>query len=43
MIKEILKSFMCVAKDHNFIDLGKCPFTGNQYQMCTRCQEMRTK
>jgi hypothetical protein len=43
MIKLILKSVICIAKDHSYIDVGQCPFTGNQYKMCTRCQEMVTK
>jgi hypothetical protein len=43
MIKQIFKSFVCIAKDHEYIDMGKCPFTGSQYQMCTRCQEMVAK
>jgi hypothetical protein len=40
MIKIFLKSLTCIVKDHSFIDVGKCPFTGNNYKMCTRCQEM---
>lgn len=42
MIRNMIKSFVCVFKDHMFIDVGKCPFTGNDYKMCTRCQEMVT-
>lgn len=38
----IIKSFICIFKNHDFTDIGKCPFTGNQYKMCTRCQEMVT-
>ena len=43
MIRLILKSLICIAKNHNFVDVGKCPFTGNEYKMCIRCQEMVTK
>ena len=43
MIKQIIKSLVCIAKDHNFTDIGKCPFTGNEYKMCMRCQEMVAK
>lgn len=42
MIKLILKSLICIIKGHAFVEVGKCPFTGNQYKMCTRCQEMAT-
>jgi len=40
MITNVLKSIICIIKDHAFIEVGKCPFTGNNYKMCTRCQEM---
>ena len=43
MIKQLVKSLFCVAKNHNFIDAGKCPFTGNNYMMCIRCEEMVVK
>jgi|Laugrespbdmm15sd_2_1035082.scaffolds.fasta_scaffold00279_10 hypothetical protein len=43
MIRLMFKSLICIAKNHNYVDLGKCPFTGNNYKMCTRCQEMVTK
>jgi hypothetical protein len=43
MIRQVVKSLVCVAKDHAFIEVGKCPFTGNEYKMCTRCEEMVTK
>lgn len=42
MIKLIFKSIICIAKGHNFVDIGQCPFTGNKYKICTRCQEMST-
>jgi hypothetical protein len=31
LIRNIINSFVCIVKDHTFIELGKCPFTGNQY------------
>jgi hypothetical protein len=40
MIRNILNSFICIVKDHSFVEIGKCPFTGNNYKMCTRCEEM---
>lgn len=40
MIKLVLKSLVCIVKDHVFVEVGKCPFTNNTYKMCTRCQEM---
>jgi hypothetical protein len=43
MIRLIFKSLICIAKNHNFVDVGKCPFTDNEYKMCIRCQEMVTK
>jgi len=43
MIKQMVKSLVCIAKDHKFLDVGKCPFTGNNYMMCTRCEEMVVK
>ena len=43
MIMQVIKSIVCIAKDHQYIEVGKCPFTGNQYQMCLRCEEMVTK
>jgi hypothetical protein len=42
VIKQVVKSLICITKDHQFIEIGKCPFTGNQYKMCTRCEEMVT-
>ena len=42
MIKNILKSLICIFKNHEYVDIGQCPFTGNKYKMCTRCQEMVT-
>jgi len=42
MIINVLKSLICIFKNHSFIEVGKCPFTGNNYKMCTRCQEMVT-
>jgi hypothetical protein len=38
MVSKILKYFICFFNKHVFIDIGKCPFTNNEYQICTRCE-----
>lgn len=28
----------CFFNKHVFIDVGMCPFTNKEYQMCKKCQ-----
>jgi hypothetical protein len=39
-MKKIINIIKCMIKSHNTVDAGKCPFTGNGYILCTRCNRM---
>jgi len=33
----MIKSIICKIKKHNLQNTGSCPFTGKEYEICTRC------
>jgi len=37
MIKILINIILCKAKGHLLVSGGSCPFTGNSYNLCTRC------
>jgi hypothetical protein len=39
----MIKYLLCIVKNHNYIESGKCPFTGKTYMVCTRCKETVAK
>jgi hypothetical protein len=43
MIKTLINIVFCKVKGHNLVDAGKCPFTGNEYVLCTKCESMIVK
>jgi hypothetical protein len=38
----IIKKIICKFKKHIFVDAGACPFTGNTYVGCTRCNKIKS-
>ena len=36
----MIKYFICKIKSHKLIKAGLCPFTGKNYNVCTRCGAM---
>jgi hypothetical protein len=43
MISKIFILIKCKIKKHILVDAGSCPFTGKDYNACTRCGEMIVK
>jgi hypothetical protein len=37
IIKQLFNIFICKIKNHVLIIAGACPFTGKNYNACTRC------
>jgi hypothetical protein len=37
----IIQRLICKVKGHIFVDAGACPFTGNTYVGCTRCNTLK--
>jgi hypothetical protein len=37
MINQLFKIIICQFKNHELIGAGACPFTGKNYNACTRC------
>jgi hypothetical protein len=33
----MLKFIICKIKNHVLVSAGSCPFTGKNYNVCTRC------
>ncbi len=42
MIKNIINYFICKIKSHSLVEAGACPFTGKNYNACTKCGVMIT-
>lgn len=40
MIKYFFNYFICKIKNHQWAQAGSCPFTGKNYNICTRCGNM---
>jgi len=40
MISQLLKLIICKIKKHTLVVAGACPFTGKNYNACTRCGAM---
>lgn len=38
MIKYFISLIKCMIVGHNYVDGGSCPFTGNSYNVCTKCE-----
>jgi hypothetical protein len=36
----MLKFIVCKFKKHKLVTAGSCPFTGKNYNACTRCGAM---
>ena len=43
MINKIIILIKCKIKNHILVDAGSCPFTGKNYNACTRCGAMIVK
>lgn len=39
----MINKIICKILKHNLIEAGSCPFTGKNYDYCTRCGQMYTK
>ena len=37
----IMQRIVCKFKGHILVDAGTCPFTGNTYVGCTRCNSLK--
>ena len=37
MIRYAISYFVCKIKKHDLVNAGSCPFTGKNYNTCTRC------
>lgn len=37
MIKQLIKIIICKIKNHILVAAGGCPYTGKNYNVCTRC------
>jgi hypothetical protein len=37
----IIQRLICKVKGHILVDAGACPFTGNTYVGCTRCNTLK--
>ncbi len=37
MINQLFKLIICKIKKHTLVTAGACPFTGKNYNACTRC------
>jgi hypothetical protein len=40
VIKLIVNLMICKIKNHIFVEAGTCPYSGNTYNVCTRCTKM---
>jgi len=38
MINNYINLIKCIFIGHNYVDGGSCPFTGNSYNTCIRCE-----
>lgn len=36
----MINRFICLIKNHKYIEAGSCPYTGNSYMACTRCTKI---
>ena len=41
MIKQLFKIIVGKVKSHILVTAGACPFTGNTYVGCTRCNTLK--
>ena len=37
MIAYLFKLIKCKITKHNWVDAGRCPFTGSTYSACVKC------
>jgi hypothetical protein len=37
----MISILICFIKGHNEVNAGSCPFTGQSYNYCERCNRMR--